>query len=219
MKQRKKAVGYIRVSTSKQEAEAQLTAIEKAVARSNMKLEEVVEETISSRKKDREIYQVVERLGSGDTLFVYELSRLGRSLSEVLNIIETVKSRKASLVILSPNEMTLGYGLNSAQEIQAETMIFALGIGSRIERDLISERTKNALRERRSQGVKLGRPKGRGEKVRKAITEKGVDIDKLREMGLSVSKIGSLLEIDRRTVSEYFNEKEKQKKHEKRKTV
>ncbi len=213
---KRNAIAYIRVSTSKQETEAQLSAITLAVSKVGLQLTEVVEETISSRKKDREIYRVVERLSAGDTLYAYELSRIGRSLSEVLNIVETVKSKKASLVILSPQPMKLGFGLTSAEEIQAETMIFALGIGSRIERDLISERTKNALRERRSQGVTLGRPIGRGKKVEKAIASKGLEIDKLIEFGLSATKIGKLLEVDRRTVSAYIQERQKHGKRNKR---
>ena len=209
------AIGYIRISTDKQETQAQASAITEAVARSDMKLERLVEETVSSRKKERQVFGLIEELKAGQVLVCYELSRLGRSLTEILNIVEAVKRRKASIWILSP-DMKLGSGLSSGQEIQAETMIFALGLGSRIERDLISERTKNALRERRSQGVTLGRPKGRGKKVEKAIASKGIEIEKFIEVGLSAVKIGKLLGVDRRTVTDYLNSKKQVKQDEKK---
>ena len=201
------AIGYIRVSTEKQEVQAQQSAISDAVAKhENMKLIRVESETISSRKADRQIYGVIETLKAGQVLVVYELSRLGRSLTEILNIVEAVKKRRSSIWVLSP-EMKLGTGLSSGEEIQAETMIFALGIGARIERDLISERTKNALRERKAQGVKLGRPVGEGKKVEALAKEKNMnisEIDNLLSKGLSPVKMGSLLGCDARTVRAYL---------------
>jgi len=212
----KKAFGYVRISTSKQDLENQRQAIKKAVYdmdetdMDETKLIETYEETISSRKEKREIFKIVENLKESDILIVYELSRLGRSIGEIHKIVETVKEKKANIFIIV-NNLKLGYGLSKNEELTSSAMIFALGLGAQIERDLISERTKNALKARKEQGVKLGRPAGKGRKVEAILKEKNVDIEGLKNIGLSAVKIGKLIGVDRRTVSDYLIEQEKKK--------
>jgi len=205
----KKAFGYVRISTCKQDLENQRQAIKKAVYdMDETKLIETYEETISSRKEKREIFKIVENLKESDILIVYELSRLGRSIGEIHKIVETVKEKKANIFIIA-NNLKLGYGLSKNEELTSTAMIFALGLGAQIERDLISERTKNALKARKEQGVKLGRPAGKGEKVRKAMAEKGItaeQLERFKKAGLSDSAIGRLLGVDRRTVKDFKND-------------
>jgi len=203
----KKAIGYVRVSTNKQDSENQKSAIHEAVLKlKDTKLSIIHEEVISSRKDDRQIYEIVENLKENETLIVYELSRLGRSIGQIHKIIEVVKEKKASILVIV-NDLKLGYGLTKDESIKSDVMIFALGLGAQIERDLISERTKNALRARKEQGVTLGRPKGLGKKVEQVIKDKGLSLEVIQnymKIGLSATKISEQLDIDKRTVREYI---------------
>lgn len=157
----KTAIGYVRVSTNKQDTDAQEGAILKTAHGKNLKLENIEQETISSRKQDRKIYGVADSLKAGQVLIVYEMSRLARSIPEVYEIVKRVKARKASILIISPAEIWLGAGLDPQQEMNSDLYIFMLGQCANMERRLIAERTKNALRARKEQGVKLGRPAGK----------------------------------------------------------
>jgi DNA-binding transcriptional ArsR family regulator len=91
--------------------------------------------------------------------------------------------------------------------IESQCMVFAIGIAAQIERDLISERTKSALKARKAEGVKLGRPEGKGRKVDEALQVKGLTADYLIDMakaGLSVAKIARLIDLDQRTVGAWL---------------
>ncbi|MCF7948736.1 MAG: recombinase family protein [Spirochaetaceae bacterium] len=202
-----KAIGYIRISTGKQDYENQRSAINEAAAREGMKLS-LVEDTVSSRKAERKIYNVVENLNEGETLIVYEPSRLARSIGEVFEIAQKIKRKKAGLWILQP-EIRTGDGGN---EMQSDLLLFALSMAAQIERDLISERTKNALRARKEQGVKLGRPEGKGEKVKEALKEKGLNedevLDQIRKKIITAAGLSRLLGIDSRTVREWLKREE-----------
>lgn len=88
-------------------------------------------------------------------------------------------------------------------------MVFALGVAAQIERDMISERTKSALKARKAEGVKLGRPEGKGRKVDEALKARGLTADYLTDMtkaGLSVAKIAKLIDLDARTVGAWLKE-------------
>jgi len=202
----KQAIGYVRVSTSEQEVEAQKAAINEAAARQGVKVSRFVEEVISSRKAERKIYEVVHGLKEGETLIVYELSRLARSIGEVFEIVQEIKRRKANLWILKP-EVRTGIGGN---DLQADMLMFALSTAAQIERDLISERTKNSLRAKKAQGVKLGRPEGKGRKVEEAAAKKKVVpealIESYKNKILTAAAIARLLDLDQRTVRAWLKD-------------
>lgn len=202
-KETKTAVGYIRVSTDKQDASNQRSAINEASAREGFKVR-FVEEQISSRKEDRKIYEVVESLQAGETLIIYELSRLARSIGQIFSITEKIKERKAFLWVLTPNEIRTGNG----NALQADMLFFALSVASQLERDLISERTKNALRARKEMGMILGRPKGKGKKVDQTAIDAGFKPEALRDFYktkvMTAQAIARLLKIDGRTVREWL---------------
>ena len=202
----KQAIGYVRVSTSEQEVEAQKAAINEAAARQGVKVSRFVEEVISSRKAERKIYEVVHGLKEGETLIVYELSRLARSIGEVFVLVQEIKRRKASLWVLKP-EIRTGIGGN---DLQADMLMFALSTAAQIERDLISERTKNSLRAKRAQGVKLGRPEGKGRKVEDAAAKKKVVpealIESYKNKILTAAAIARLLDLDQRTVRAWLKD-------------
>jgi len=194
------------VSTSEQEVEAQKAAINEAAARQGVKVSRFVEEVISSRKAERKIYEVVHGLKEGETLIVYELSRLARSIGEVFEIVQEIKRRKASLWVLKP-EIRTGVGGN---DLQADMLMFALSTAAQIERDLISERTKNSLRAKKAQGVKLGRPEGKGRKVEEAAAKKKVVpealIESYKNKILTAAAIARLLDLDQRTVRAWLKD-------------
>jgi len=144
-----------------------------------------VVETVSSRKEKREVYQVVESLKAGDILVVTELSRLARSAIELDEICAKVIRAGATLKSLSPDFTVDG-------SIQGQTMKFAIGISAQMERDFISERTKSALKARKAEGVKLGRPKGQSK-----LNERRGEIEKYLGLGINKSAIAKLLGCSR----------------------
>lgn len=199
----KQAVGYIRVSTDKQEVEGQRAAINAAAASEGMKVI-FTEEQISSRKEDRQIYKVIENLRPDETLIVYELSRLARSIGEIFSILEMIKKKKATVWVLKPEIRTGG-----KNDLQSSMLVFAFSVAAQVERDLISERTKNALRARKAAGVKLGRPKGKGRKVAEAAEAAGIKLEQIQEwykLGMNVSNISRALKLDRRTVGAWLKD-------------
>lgn len=199
----KQAVGYIRVSTDKQEVDNQRAAINEAAASEGLKVI-FTEEQISSRKEDRQIYKVIESLKPGDTLIVYELSRLARSIGEIFSILEQIKKKKASVWVLKPEIRTGG-----KNDLQSSLLVFAFSVAAQVERDLISERTKNALRARKEAGVKLGRPKGKGRKVAEAAEVAGIKLEQIQEwykLGMNITNISRALKLDRRTVGAWLKD-------------
>jgi DNA invertase Pin-like site-specific DNA recombinase len=200
-----KAIGYIRVSTDKQERANQKAKINEAAAREGLKLSGIIEETISSRKADREIYSVIESLQPGETLIVTELSRLARSIGQVFDIVEKIKTKGAKLWVLNP-EIRTGNG----NDLLADMLLFALSTAAQLERDLISERTKNGLAARKAQGVRLGRPPGRGGKVKAALEAKGLKASEIKEYYnkeiMTAAAIARLLGLSRPTVNAWLKQ-------------
>ncbi len=195
--------GYIRISTERQEGDNQRHRINEYAAKNGLKIDSWIEETISSRKNDRAIYGLVGRLEENDLIIVTELSRLGRSsVSEIFGILKDIQNKKAGLFVIQESIKIDG----GKMSVQAETLVFALSIASRLERDLISERTKAALAARKAQGVKLGRPVGYS-----VLAGKETEIEKYLALGLNKTSIAKLLGVSRSTVYAYLEKKGKRK--------
>ena len=118
---------------------------------------EWVEEKVSGKIswKDRKIKQIIDELGDSDHLIVPELSRLGRSMLEIMEILSI--ARQKGIYIYSVKGE---WELNGS--IQSKVMAMVFSIAAEIEHDLISKRPEEALQARKAQGIKLGRPKGPG---------------------------------------------------------
>lgn len=146
--------GYIRVSTEEQNLENQRKAIQE-----RFQIDEWVEEkksgTIGWEK--RSLGGLLEKLESGDTLVVTELSRLGRSLTMIFEIVSLLKKNGVRLVAIK-NSFDLDPANKS--DIVAEVLLFAFGLSAQIERQLISERTKQGLAVAKANGKRVGRQKG-----------------------------------------------------------
>ncbi|MCQ2611870.1 MAG: recombinase family protein [Treponema sp.] len=147
--------GYIRVSTDTQTTENQKMAIEQWCIYNNKHVDAWSSETISGIKqpKDRKLGELLEKLQQGDELYVTELSRLGRSLTMIFNEIQLLIDKKVKLYAIKEN-FTL------ADDIQSKVLIFAFGLSAEIERQLISERTKQGLARAKANGKIIGHKKG-----------------------------------------------------------
>jgi DNA invertase Pin-like site-specific DNA recombinase len=152
-----KVIGYLRVSTMSQDLEKNKTDIVMYANNNLLGNVKFVEEVVSGKVnwKKRRIKEVIDQLGKDDWIIVAELSRLGRSMLEIMEIISEAKKKEINI-----HAIKNGWTLNGTIESKILLMVFAMA--SEIERDLISSRTKEALRVRKSLGVKLGRPRGAG---------------------------------------------------------
>ena len=180
-------LAYLRTSTNKQEISNQKLEILEFAHRKNFKIDAFIESTISSRKspKQRRIDELLGKLNSGDTLIVTELSRLGRSTAEVISLVNALVESKVRLMILKQNLDIKEHDMNS------KIIITLFSLFGELERDLVSLRTKEALAAKKSQGIKLGKPKGT---IQKSKFDKDVErIKELLDIGLSVRKIARLL--------------------------
>ncbi len=180
-------LAYLRTSTNKQEISNQKLEILEFAHRNNFKIDGFIESTISSRKspKQRRIDELIGKLNSGDTLIVTELSRLGRSTAEVISLVNALVESKVRLMILKQNLDIKEHDMNS------KIIITLFSLFGELERDLVSLRTKEALAAKKSQGIKLGKPKGT---IQKSKFDKDVErIKELLDIGLSVRKIARLL--------------------------
>ena len=180
--------GYARISTDKQEADRQELDIRRHAEVKGLGSVKLMTETISSRKADRQIYSIIDKLKADDVLLVTELSRLARSMIELNGIIARVIQSGAKL-------MTVEKELTIDESIQSQTLVFAFGISAQIERDLISQRTKSALRARKAQGMKLGRPEGSSR-----LNDRADEIEKYLKLGVDKANVARIIGCARGTL-------------------
>jgi len=153
----RRTVAYLRVSTDGQDLEKNKADILHLANEKKLGHVEFVEEKVSGKVswKDRKIKSIIDELEKGDNLIVAELSRLGRSMLDIMEILKIAKDKEINVYAVKGN-----WTLNGTMESKIVGMVFAMA--SEIERDLISSRTKEALKARKAAGVQLGRPKGPG---------------------------------------------------------
>lgn len=192
-------IGYIRVSSNKQTLEHQRFEIENFARSENIKIDEWIEEKISSRKalEKRKLGELLNNLQENDILITCEISRLGRSLLEVMKILEACLNKNCQVWTIKEN-----YRLGN--DIQSKVLAFAFGLAAEIERKLISERTKSSLANIKAQGKKLGRPYNAETKKLKLAKNKRQILDLLKK-GLSKSKIARILGVSRSTLKRYVD--------------
>ncbi|MCL2759921.1 MAG: master DNA invertase Mpi family serine-type recombinase [Treponema sp.] len=193
--------GYIRVSTDKQTVDNQRFEIERFCSENNLKIEEWIEETISGNKTPdkRLLGSLLEEVRPGDLIICSELSRLGRSLFMIMSILNQLMLNDVRIWTIKDN-----YRLGD--NIQSKVLAFAFGLSAEIERDLISQRTKEALARKRAEGKILGRPCGRKSKVVK-LSGCEQDIKLLLARHFSKSAIGRIYGVNRMTVDSFLKER------------
>ena len=192
--------GYIRVSSDKQTVENQRFEINNFCEKQNLEINDWIEETISGTKNysKRQLGLLLRKVSKDDIIICSELSRLGRNLfmiMEKLNICMTKESRV----------WTIKDNYRLGEDIQSKVLAFAFGLSAEIERNLISQRTKEALARKKAEGVVLGRPKGRRSSPDKyKLSGKVVLINELLKNGTSLRKIAKICKVDRNTLSRFL---------------
>ncbi len=188
---------YLRVSTDKQSVDNQRYELLRFADEKKLAIARWIEETVSSTKKldMRKLGALIVQLQPGDVLLVSELSRLGRSLLEIMSILHSLMEKDVQ-VYTAKERYELG------NTISSKVLAFAFGISAEIERSLISSRTKEGLARRKAEGKKLGRPSGSRSRTSK-LTGKEADIDQLLRSGVSQAAIARLLGVNRHTVEHY----------------
>ena len=167
-------VGYLRVSTEKQHLGNQQEEIKRFAESRNLTIDKWVTEIVSGRKheRDRKLGSLLRRMKRGDTLIVTEVSRLSRTLTDIMAIMG--KCLKKEINLLTTKE---GYSFDNS--INSKVLCFAFGLVAEIERNLISMRTKEALALRKAEGVILGRRKGSITKLRLLIDHEPDIVERL----------------------------------------
>lgn len=154
-------IGYIRVSTDKQDAEKQRHLLLQYSQQHKLLIDEFIDVEMSSRKntKERRIDELFAKLTAGDTLIVAELSRLGRNMIETINIINTLSEKNVKLIFVRQPEL-------STTGPHTKLLLAIYSYFAEAEREFISLRTKQGLAAAKASGKLLGRPKGSRNKVR-----------------------------------------------------
>ncbi len=187
-----KTLAYLRVSSGAQELANQKYAILDYAQQQGIAIDEFVEAQVSTRKaiEKRGINEAIERLSAGDRLIVSELSRLGRSLGQIIQIVETLVTRKIRFVAIKE-----AIRFEGKQTMQTKVMIALFGLFAEVERDLISERTREGLAAAKAQGKLLGRPKGSLGQSR--LDGKETEIQALMDKKVSKASIAKIMGISR----------------------
>jgi len=192
--------GYIRVSSDKQTVENQRFEINNFCTRESMTIDGWIEETISGTKNynKRELGKLLKRIQKDDLIICAELSRLGRNLFMIMEILNICMTKECRVWTIKDN-----YRLG--EDIQSKVLAFAFGLSAEIERNLISQRTKEALARIKADGIDLGRKKGARNKVlNKKCRDKHAFIIKQLNEGNSIPEIAKKIKVARGTLYRYL---------------
>ena len=195
--------GYIRVSSDKQTVENQRFEINNFCRRENIKIDGWMEETISGTKSydNRQLGRLLNKVRKDDLIICAELSRLGRNLFMIMEILNICMTKECRVWTIKDN-----YRLGD--DIQSKVLAFAFGLSAEIERNLNSQRTKEALARKKAEGVILGRPKGRKNSPDKyKLSGKETLIKELLSVNVSKRKIARICKVDRNTLARFIKER------------
>ena len=189
---------YIRVSTNLQTTENQKLAIKNYCKYHRITKVQFISENISGTKdpSKRKLGTLINTVQSGDLIIVTELSRLGRSLMIILDTLQTLLEKNVKVIAIKE-----GYELGD--NVQSKVLAFAFGLSAEIERNLISERTKVGLDRARLQGKHIGRYKGQ-KPTKYKLSGKDIVIKRMRNRGMSKSKLSVYLGVSRVTLLNYM---------------
>lgn len=192
-------VAYLRVSTERQTLENQRNEIEKFAESKGLVIDRWIMETVSGKTNcnNRKLGRLLKQLKKGDTLIVTEVSRLSRTLLEIMSMMSGLIKKGVSLYSTKDN-------FSFDDSINSKVLLFAFGLVAELERNLISMRTREALALRKRQGVKLGRPKGSCNKMTNLKRHK-TEISRSLTSGESVASICRRYKVSRSTFYRYLN--------------
>ena len=198
-----KITAYLRISTGGQELNNQRLAILDYAQKEKLQIDRFLEIQSSSRKslKERGIDGLFLEMGAGDLLLVSEISRLGRSVGQIIQIVDELIKNKINFIAIKEN-----IRLNGKQDLQSKVMITMFGLFAEIERDLISERTREGLVAARAKGKVLGRPKGsHGKSI---LDGKEAEIKTLLSKKIPKASVAKILEVSRSTLLHFIRSRE-----------
>jgi DNA invertase Pin-like site-specific DNA recombinase len=183
---------YIRVSTDKQDFNNQRYSVLEYAANNKLADINFLSESVSGKKswRERAIADIVNKTVEGDSLIVSELSRLGRSMLEIFELIAILLRKSVEIHVIKNNTVL-------KDDIQSKVITFAFSLGSEIERDLISQRTKEALAAKKANGMVLGR------RIGSKSCKLDVHLKEIKEFihkKVSVSSIARILNVPQPTM-------------------
>lgn len=192
--------GYIRVSTDRQTVENQRFEIKNFCRKNDLHVDKWISETISGTKEvnKRRLGKLLNGVRRGDIIICSEISRLGRSLFMIMSVLNHCMEIGAKVWTVKDN-----YRLGD--DITSKVLAFAFGISAEIERKLIGQRTKEALARKKSEGVRLGRPKGPGKRI---LDGKEKHIQAMLNAGLSKVQVAKTYGIHVSTLHEFLTVRE-----------
>lgn len=191
--------GYIRVSSDHQTVENQRYEIRRFCQDCGIGIDGWIEETISGARSydKRKLGRLLRKVKEGDLIICAELSRLGRSLYMIMEILGICLNKGCRV-------WTIKDGFRLGDDVQSKVLAFAFGLSAEIERKLTSQRTKEALARRKAEGAVLGRPKGRRNSLQKyKLSGKEAYITRLAEKGFSKRKVARLCKVDKNTLRRF----------------
>ncbi len=189
---------YIRVSTEMQNFENQQFEITNWCNSHNLSIDRWISESVSGTTAidKRELGKTIRKMKQGDMLICTEISRLGRNMLMIMSILNSCVNKGISIRTIKDN-------FDLKDNINSKIIAFAFALASEIERNLISQRTKEALMVKKLAGVRLGRPPGSSRKRTRVCG----DIQKIRQLhaeGVTLAKIAKKYGIHRNTLSLYI---------------
>lgn len=201
-----KIYAYIRVSTEMQTYANQEHEIRRYCLKHNLKVTEWISESVSGMVpvEKRRLGKVLKKMARGDVLIATELSRLGRNMLMVMAVLNICSSKGIAIHTIKDN-------FDLSDSINSKIIAFAFALAAEIERNLISQRTKEALAVRKLRGTKLGRPPGSSKK-KVLFCKKKADIVMMLNEGKSCTEVARSLGIHRNTLRKYLCQEENDEK-------
>ena len=192
--------GYIRVSSDRQTVENQRFEINQFCNREGVKVDGWIEETVSGTKAydKRRLGKLLRHVSRGDVIICSELSRLGRNLLMIMEILSYCMRRECKI-------WTIKDGYRLGDDIQSKVLAFAFGLSAEIERNLISQRTCEALKRVRAEGKRIGRPPGKPTSLERCtLFGKEKYIIHALQAGVSRNNIARKLHCSRSTLRRFI---------------
>ena len=189
--------GYIRVSSDKQTVENQRFEITQYCEHNHIQIDQWIEEIISETKTPdkRKLGILLHGVHEGDMIICSELSRVGRNVFMIMDILAICMEKGVTVQTIKDNFCL-------KDDIQTKVLAFAFGLSAEIERNLISQRTKETLARKKSEGVQLGRPKG-SQNHKTILSGKEEVIRELLYQGQSYCAIARIFHVDRTTLMRF----------------
>ena len=194
-----KTIAYLRVSKDSQDVKNQRLAIHDFAQKEGITVDDFMEAVVSSRRstKERKIDELLAKLEEGDTLIVSELSRMGRSVGEIITMVDELVRKKIRFIAIKE-----GIRLNGVQDMATKVTVTLFGLFAEIERDLISQRTKEGLAAARAKGKQLGRPKGSLHHSK--LDDRIEEIKRLLGLGVSQASIAKIMGVHQSTLHRFI---------------